>query len=437
MIKTVYQYNSQSIGNDDMEKLLSIAKDYNTVKQFVYRKYGGIRSISKLYPGYTVQNEMTECGLRQELMLPSVYYYLAVFDALGDIKTEWTRVKNKIMDILNKNENFSPEERHYLRYVLKMSQCYEAVLVKQSFSLPEDFKNLDQERLNSYIRRKTRKYLHTLQVKKTEGFRIAERAYRYGDGGIYISTKEKRKRIFIALTDRNQYNKQLFIHINPDKQSIRIDVPVETKEKKSCNYKRRIGLSFGYQVMFTTSDGRSYGEQLGEYALEEAAWMSRKIKIRNEIRRQAKMEAPGKAVKIITNNLGTDKYKAQKEKKNAAIKTMINAELNRMIREEKPGVIYIPQLPPPARGGRNAVINYNMTLWKRGYIRERLLFKTRQQGIEVVEVMGKNIGIQCSRCGALGEKRNQIFYCPACQAQMNSRYNAARNVWNRGKLIKP
>lgn len=165
--------------------------------------------------------------------------------------------------------------------------------------------------------------------------------------------------------------------------------------------------------------------------------MSRKIKIRNEIRRQAQKENPKRAQLITANNLGTEKYEAQKEKKNAAIKTLINAELNRLIREEKPGVIYLPKLPPPGRRGKNPVINYNLTLWKRGYVRDRLLFKAREQGIEVVEVLGKDIGIQCSNCGACGEKRNQIFYCPVCRNQMDSRLNTARNVWNRGQLIRP
>ena len=94
--KTVHQHNQVPISEEDMRKLQEIADDYNKVKNYVYQRYGGIASLSKIYPGYTVQNEMTASGLREVLEIPSVYFYLAIFDALSDIKSQWTRVKSKI-----------------------------------------------------------------------------------------------------------------------------------------------------------------------------------------------------------------------------------------------------------------------------------------------------------------------------------------------------
>ena len=94
--KTVYQYNKVPIADADMARLQEIAEDCRNVRNYVYGRYGGIGGLGKIYPGYTVQNEMTQSGLRERLGLPSVYFYLAVFDALGDIKSQWTRTKKKI-----------------------------------------------------------------------------------------------------------------------------------------------------------------------------------------------------------------------------------------------------------------------------------------------------------------------------------------------------
>lgn len=85
--RIIRQYNREPLPDEDMKKLQEIAEDYCRVKNYVYARYGGIGSLSKLYPGYTVQNEMTGSGLRAELAMPSVYFYRAVFDALGDIKS--------------------------------------------------------------------------------------------------------------------------------------------------------------------------------------------------------------------------------------------------------------------------------------------------------------------------------------------------------------
>jgi hypothetical protein len=96
--KTITQYNKYPLADDDMAKLLEIAADYVKTKEYVYRRYSGIGSLGKLYPGYTIQNEMTQCGLRASLKLPTVYYYLAIFEALADIKTQWEVTKKKVRE---------------------------------------------------------------------------------------------------------------------------------------------------------------------------------------------------------------------------------------------------------------------------------------------------------------------------------------------------
>ena len=72
--KTVHQYNQNPILPEDMRRLQEIAADYCKIKNCVYGRFGGIKSLSKLYPGYTVQKEMATTGLREELGLPSVYF---------------------------------------------------------------------------------------------------------------------------------------------------------------------------------------------------------------------------------------------------------------------------------------------------------------------------------------------------------------------------
>ena len=110
--KTIHQYNREPIADGEMKKLLEIANDYGRVKNYVYARFGGIGSLPKIYPGYTVQNEMIATGLREEIGLPFVYFNLAVFDALGDIKSQWTRTKSSVAQKMNANKSFTDEEKH-------------------------------------------------------------------------------------------------------------------------------------------------------------------------------------------------------------------------------------------------------------------------------------------------------------------------------------
>ena len=133
--KTVRQLNKEPVPDQDMKRLIEIAEDYRCVKNYVYQRYGGIRSLSKIYPGYTVQNEMTDSGLRIRLCMPAVYFYLAVFDALGDIKSQWTRTKSEVSKRLGSNEGFTDEDRHYLRFLLKVGNAFRQVLNGEQVNL--------------------------------------------------------------------------------------------------------------------------------------------------------------------------------------------------------------------------------------------------------------------------------------------------------------
>ena len=424
--KTIHQYNKVPISGNDMNKLLEIAEDYRQVKNYVYGRFGGIGSLSKIYPGYTVQNEMTASGLREQLHMPSVYFYLAIFDALGEIKSQWTRTKTKILKLLNKNESMNADEKHYVRFLLKVNNAFEMVLNGKPLELPEEIgkqhdklaESVDAEKLRRYLCRQVRKYHVKLHTDVADGFGITERAYRYADHGIYISIKEKRKRVFIPLTDSNQYKSQIYIKLYPEQGNVEIKVPVKVAVRSHSDYTNRIGVSVGVFVMMTTQDGHRYGEKLGEYQTEYAEWMRKQT---------------GNYRLNRSDNPGRKKYNAKKKRYEEQLHSYINHELNVFLQMEKPRIIYIPKLPRPQAGGYDKKINYSVNLWQRGYIRNRLIQKCREQAVELVEVIGAGISSECSCCGAAGTKKNGVFTCGVCGYTGEEKTNTARNVFKRGE----
>ncbi len=424
--KTVHQYSKDLISGEDMQKLLDIAQDYRKVKNYVYVRFGGIGNLSKIYPGYTVQNEMTGSGYREKLGMPAVYFYLAVFDALSDIKSQWSRTKTKIVKLVNKNESFTEEEKHYLRFILKVSNAFEAVLNQRPIELAAKIKRqyqelseqVDAEKMHRYLCRQVRKYHVRLHTDAADIFSITERAYRYADHGIYISIKEKRKRVFIPLTDNNQYKCQLKIKLYPREHRLEIKVPVNVSVRSHADYHNQVGVAVGIHTMLTTEEGHRYGEKLGEYQIEYSDW----VRTQSGIYRQNKDDNPGRK-----------KYYRKKRRLEEQLHSYINHELNHFLEKERPKTIYIVKLPKPQAGGHNKKINYSVARWQRGYIRKRLEQKCREQSVEIVEVLGKDISNECSRCGAIGRKVEGEFICPACGYREEEKTNTARNVKKRGQ----
>lgn len=425
--KTVHQYNKEPVRDADMAKLLEVAEDYCKVKNYVYARFGGMKSLKKLYPGYTVQNEMTKSGLREQLGMPSVYFYLAVFEALGEIKSQWTRTKSRLSTLVNRNENFTAQEKHYLRFLLKVNNAFEAVLNGVPVSLEESLfqqyellaGEVDREKMGRYLCRQVRRCHAKPHTVKTEGFAASERAYRYADHGIYLSVKEKRKRIFVPLTDNNSYKSQIYVKLHPDREKVEICIPVQVTVQEHTDFKKHVGLAEGMLVMLTTDEGCEYGERLGEYQTAYADWIQKQTKSYNRNR---------------ADNPGRKKYGDQKKRYEERMHSYINQELNRFLKTEKPEVIYIPKLLKPGTGGGiNRKMNHTVSLWQRGYIHKRLVQKCRENSVRIVEVMGKDISRQCSCCGETGCRQEKGFVCEHCGYTAKEKINAARNAKMRGR----
>lgn len=429
LYRTVCQYNKAPVSAGDMERLQEIAEDCRKVKNYVYERYGGVGSISKIYPGYTVQNEMTRSGLRERLGLPSVYFYLAVFDALRDIKSQWTRTKSRIEKNIRANAGFTPEDRHYLRFVMKQSRCFEAILEGGEAVLTDDWKRayeavsagVDVRKLAHYLRRQVRRHLVRPHTDAADGFTVSPKGYRYADHGIYLSMKESRRRLFIPLTDNNRYDRQIYVRLYPEDGNIVIRVPLAVKQKHPPGYGGELGLAMGMRCMFVTDGGNVYGERYLTYQSALTGYVYRKLAGR---RRNA------------GNNSGKKKYNAGKARREEALHAYVNAEINRMLETERPGVVYIPKLPAVAKAGKNKKINVSVSMWQKSYVRNRLAHKCRERSIELVEVFAGGISSVCCSCGAEGVREGERFHCAVCGRDVPERWNTAGNVLKRGKELK-
>lgn len=430
--KTVWQY-SEPLPEETMEFLRGIAEDYCKVRNYVYGKYSGIRSFSKLTPVYNVLNEMRYCGLREQLNLPAVYYELAIADAVTDIKCSWGIAKNKISEKISVNENLSDDDRHYLRTVLKIGSVYAAILNYQDYELPKNAEGLsiDIQRLNNLLRRLTRRTLAMPKAENNNWFKISPNGYSYRDGAIRIACRVPRKRIAIPLRDDRVFDRQIRINIKSD--FVILSVPVETKVKKHKDYTNIIYVHIGNKDMFTLSNGNIYGESLEELTSPETERLTKKNRERRKIytayEKSIENGNQQKLKNIEENNLGKLKYDKQKEKEKLKTETFINSEINRMLRNEKPAKIVISRSITKGRTKiYSKAVNRKLTRNFRGYIRGRLAYKCQINSIELVEINSKGTGMICSVCGGKGKRQQQKFVCEGCDLITTIALNSAKNI---------
>ena len=444
--KSVHQYSKGKISSENMDVLMDIGHGCMVTRNYIYQKYGGIRSLVKVYSGYEVDSEVRAAGFREKIGLPSVYFSASMNRALGDIKIMWAQVRNGINEAVSRNERFSPEDRHYIRFVLKTDVCYWNILNGKTMPLPEKIqpgyekviadlgggRSQRVENLNRYLCRQTRKRLRRQHTDNRLRFTIKKQGYRYGElngeHGIFLATKINRQRMFIPLTDTNVYDRMLDICLNPQKKSVEIIIPIFVNTQIHEDYINEIGISLGLWDMITTNTRNIYGGSFGKMQQE----ISRFILEENY------REKP-------ENVSDTQNYQTRKKKMDAALKNYVNMEINRMLEQEKPKAVYMAKLP--RNPGMHTAARHRdakqltkgigdthlLRMWKKGFVTERLQWKCQKNGIKLVEVIGKGIGRECSSCGQNGYTAGEKFKCPVCGFEENKKINGAKNALNRGQ----
>ena len=430
--KTVCQY-SEALPRETIEFLQGIAEDYGKVKNYVYGRYSGIKSGNRLVPVYDVLTEMRHCGLRSELDLPTAYYELAVSEAVSDIRGMWGMLKNVLRDLINANENLTPDDRTYLRTVLKINSVFAAILNRQEYEMPHKAEGLqvDAKRLNNLLCRLVRRHLKTPSIGTSRGFKVTPNGYKYKDKALYLVSRKPRKRVCIPLKDNNTSDRQLYISLRGN--AAVIIRPIEVQPKNIPLSTDVLYAYVGYKDMLTLSNGNVYGKDLNKLVTPETERLDRKNRERSrhyEAYAQSQNEGDlKKAEAIKRNNLGKEKYLRTKQRERDRTQNYINGELNRMLEAEMPRKIVITKPITKGRGKTySPALNRRLARNFGGYIRERLAYKCQLHGIELEMINSKGTGSVCSECGAEGTRDRYEFVCSSCGYRVEASLNSARNI---------
>lgn len=423
-----------------MAFLRGIAADYAKVKTAVYERFSGIGSVERINHVYDIQNKMRACGLRQQLRLPVAYYELAVIEAVANIKAMWSKVKDRIREAIRNRDNLTDAERRYIRTVLKIDQVFAAILQCRVYEMPRNMpeESLDLRRLNNLIRRLARRYAVKPKARGATQFKVIPAGYKYKNGSLYLVSRVPRRRICLPLKDPQISTRQIRICIKEDSVDIHIPRDVEVREDGSCQ--GTVYIHIGYRDALTLSNGHICGRDLNLLVSPETERLDAKNAERSKIRRVAeKSTATGdkrKAGRIEANNLGRRKYDAQKRRMRERTQNYINAELNRMLVEEKPKRIVIARTGTVNRA-KSYVKGLNRKLARSfsGYIRRRLEEKCRIRGIELVTISSKDTGSICARCGGQGTRSNRQFHCGICGFEATAARNAAMNIEKKASRL--
>lgn len=238
-----------------------------------------------------------------------------------------------------------------------------------------------------------------------------------------------RQRIKLLMTSKEPLSGTLRIVLKGDKVEVHQTTEIEVKEFKKGEVR---AIDKGFKRVITSSSGNKYGEGFNELLKDESNRLSDKNRKRNKLRALSKKYEESndivKAENIRQNNLGIKKYNHFKEKGRNNLKDFINHTLNQFFISENPATLVVEDLTYNRVWNKklSRIVRRYLSSWLKGYLQERLDYKTMLNGVQQVVVNSAYGSQVCHICGRFGDRRDDRFYCEV-HGEIYADHNAAVN----------
>ncbi len=455
LLRTITNYVVAS--EEDYLKLKELGSLFNSSKNYFYSRFSGVKTMKNLNfieIKKSIYNGQEDLFHKQ---FKGNRWQLCLRHTLGNIKTSWKNNLREAKKKVQRNENLTKQEKHFLNIILSSTWLTGVVIegqFKKSMILELDrFENyretykkpidLEFKKLFNKLKRYVRETKSKIPYTNNDSIYIFDTMLmsqkQEDNQTINISSLEKNN--FIRLKTHKKQNMNITSQIILDFSNKLIKVN-HTKSVKVKKEKRRgyLGADKGYKTLLNMSNkkthGNNYSKKIGPLVEERSNKLKRRQYYWDLYFKAIEKENYSLAEKIQANNLGHKVWNHHTKKIQEYKKSLMNNSINEMIRNEKVKNLVVEDLSfTSKKKNRNKKIQNELSQWDKGFIQNRLEFKTYEHNMNIVEVNAAYTSQVCHKCGHFGDRNYSNFKClnEKCQWQGNADYNAACVIEARRK----
>ena len=462
-MRTIKEY--ATVDSEGYKEFETIAKNYQSMKNYFFSKYSGISGLKKGFNFYNCRNECTKENQKVGYKLSSSYWQECLKETLGNLKTYWGQIFKEVRKTITNNNQLTEQEKRFLKNLLTSKEaigqiCFNEFDLKKFIKsnkrlwkkYKEEFGNdiiggIGEKRIGylfKYIKRVVRKHRSSAKTPYTHNsnyFIASSMTYSQKSEKLKITGVSKNQRVETELKNKRVKLKgQLQVNIKEGFEKVVITRAVKVNKKKDKGKGIR-GVDKGYTDLLTSDTGKAYGKGYSQKVRPYVEKQSNKQAQRNYywslVRKYEEYGDFDKAERIRKNNLGFVKFNRAKNKFQGLKKTGINRAINDFFKAERPNKLYSEDLTwESKKKNRSKKIQNELSQWDKGYLRERLYFKSYINNCLHEEVNAAYTSQVCHKCGYFGNRDKKHFEClnEKCKWQGDADYNAAINIKNRIKI---
>jgi IS605 OrfB family transposase len=390
-----------------LERLTELARRLGQLRAEIWNEFGSIKGVNLTHRQIR-DNWLQE---KKSFNVPARLWKETLRDVIDDIHLYCEAAKEKVKKVIPK------------RYKTKAEQ-------KAAYTHLKGGKWAEDK----YLRRMMRKYFKHGHTEVSNQIILESCCYKAfsfsGKAWIEVMSLEKGNRIAIPLNTTRLPSGTLRLII---RGSV-VEVHYATEPNSQCNTSAcgeasDIGVDKGYSEVFVASDGALHGEGLGTLLTNESDYLKLKYQRRHKLEAIAKKK-PHRAQRIRKNNLGRTKLDRRKSKHRARVKKLIIKAVHSVV--DKTKVIVCEDLTATIKSSKPMGKNQKRRLsgWVKGMIADALQQVSLRRGASVVPVNAAYTSQTCYRCGCLGRRNSDAFYCrnSECGVVLQADWNAAANI---------
>jgi IS605 OrfB family transposase len=389
-----------------------MARRCGWVRKETWHRYGSIAALGR--SNYEIRNEDWVHGkeLGKSTELPSSIWRTTLLDVLTDINTYYAAATEKAVKAVYK-------------------RCKSDKVEAKKLSKKLNRKTWGRD--NIFLRRVMRKLFKHGKTQVDNQIVLDETSYGYfefnGKSWIEIQSLTPQKRVAIPLSSHDKITGQIRVILRGDQ--VEIHYCAEAK-KRVCGT-RVLALDKGYTEVFTDQNGRRYGNGLGKLLSEISDKRNLRGRARNKLRalrEKLLLKNPAKAQRILEHNLGTKKFTRTNRVHEAKIRTVVQTAVSTVVSRAKE--IIVEDLSRPIKSkSRGKSWNRKLSSWVSGGMQKGLKENSQRSGALLVEVNAAYTSQTHSRCGCLGQRKGNVFYCKLCRVVEDADINAAGSILKR------
>ncbi|CAG4931285.1 unnamed protein product, partial [Acidithrix sp. C25] len=393
---------------DTPKELLPIAKAVGYIRADIWRRYGGRKTVGK--SSNDIRNEISSLALYFNLPIDGTIPNESTKDIVNDVFLYRAAARKQVRRAIYARAKDDKEELARLYTLLQDEWTKDNFRQRQ---MRKHFKHGHSKVNNQFVVRSDRHHTEIVDGKVVVVINIAAK---YGQPIRLVTTTNGKNLRIIVKDDVTEIH---YAFKKPPGRPVGADV---------------IAVDKGYTEAFVDSDGDTHGMGLGKIMTEYSGKASKTAKARNKLHALEKKHREAghtaKADRIKTNNLGTKKINARKNKAQKRIRNIAFKAAHSVV--DKASLVISEDLSRPiAKKKPQKKYNKKMSAWAKGTLAEALESTTQQAKARNVLVNAAYTSQMDSNTHLLEGKRVvDKFHC-ANGDVLQADFNAALNLRHR------